>query len=401
MGSDRYEGRSTYTGASSDADVVPVKVTAEAEKRYSDELKLHEWVDPKGPAHLGPVRLSLNRYEEMDSFFKLLIGIAMAVENLLDTTGSMGDNVDKAFANLKQFYDMLVRGNLPVLGGYDVEIATANFNDIVDRQTSWEPKPVLCRSQFEMAKKIEDEMTYLVPGHGGGGNYKEDSQFGLFAAAYLTQCVINRYGLKWYHFTVSDEPTVPTIDLKWLKEIFGEDVLERAKEAGWYLDPDYLPDTAQAVKDLQKNAHAFFLHVPGMHIGNKDYSGRKDYDEATIEQWTALYGKDYVVELPEGTKYLHYVEAVIIGLTEGVLDITTAKTFLTDLGLERHEANMIVRAVRHIPLGAQMLAENFGKLPKKDDIFKTKTDLWPMIPEEIAAAEEAAETEAEKGPQWV
>ncbi|MFA4846093.1 MAG: hypothetical protein WC654_06055 [Patescibacteria group bacterium] len=338
--------------------------TQQAEERASSGLGLDPLVDPKGPSHLGPVRLSLPRFEKSGKFWMLTRGIPMFIEDLLDTTGSMGTNVEKAFEVLPLSYEMLTSGARPILGRYDVQIATGIFNDVEDLRRP--NKHVLGRTQFEMDEKIAVQMTLLVPGKGGCANGKEDPQFGLFGAAYLTKAKTNEYGLRGYHFTISDEPIVPTIDLGWLRRIFGDDVLARVKETGHNFDQG-LPDTAQVVKDLQKIAHAFFLQV-------------SDSSDVTV-QWTELYGADHTVMLPGGgTQYLHFVKAVIIGLTEGTLDLSSALAFLTEHKVDEYDAKQIIRAVSHIPMGVQTLCSNFDKLPKAGDLFLEKTDLWPVDP---------------------
>jgi hypothetical protein len=323
-------------------------------------------VDPKGPAHLGPVRLSLPRFNKQGEYWLLTRGIPMPEETLLDTTGSMGRNVDLAFDVLPLDYEMSTGGDTPVLGRYDLQIATSIFNDVEDNV--YNSIPVLCRTQFEADEKIALQMTRLLPGRGGRGNGKEDPQFGLFGAAYLTAASINRYGLKYYHFTVSDEPLVETVSLKWLKAIYGDDVLERVRENSYGFDADALPDTAKVIADLHGKAHAFFLQV----------DERKD----VTTQWTDLYGPDHVIMLPDGTRYLHFVKAVIIGLTEGTLDLHSAKEFLRGHGASTDIANAVIRAVAHIPLGAQRLCPNFDRIPKAGDLFREKTDLWPIDPNE-------------------
>lgn len=357
--------------------------TREAEERIHQGQGMDPLVDPKGPEHLGPIRRSLPRFEKQDNLWLLTNGIPMAEETLLDTTGSMGDNVDRAFEALPKSYEMLTSGVNPILHRYDVQIATSIFNDVEDNRH--DGTPVLCRTQFEMDEKIALQMTRLTPGRNGCGNGKEDPQFGLFGAAYFTAASINRYGLKYYHFTVSDEPVVDTIDLKWLKLIFGDDVLERIKENGHDFSINNLPNTAKAVMDLQTRAHAFFLQV-GI---------RKD----VTSQWMDLYGADHLVILPDGTEYLHCVKAVIIGLTEGVLDLQSASEFLSDHKVSKNDANRIIRAVAHIPLGAQTLCPNFNKLPKAGDLFRNKTDLWPVDPKELDVVPETVP--CSDGPNWL
>lgn len=359
--------------------------TREAEEKVKQGVGLDPIVDPKGPAHLGPIRRSLPRFEKQGNLWILTNGLPMAEETLLDTTGSMGNNVDLAFKVLPYSYEMLTAGSQPILGRYDPQIATAIFNDVEDQVQ--DGKVVLARSQFEMAEKIAIQMTLLPPGRGGKGNDKEDPQFGLFGAAYLTDAAINRWGLKYYHFTVSDEPVVPYINLKWLKEIFGDDVLERVGENGYDFNAKNLPDTAKTITDLQSRAHAFFLQV--------------DNRLKLREQWTDLYGAEHVVMLPGGTEYLHGVKAVIIGLTEGVLDLSSAVEFLGEHKITRNEANRIVRAVAHIPIGAQKLFPNFNQLPKAGDFFREKTDLWPIDPSEISPDDLGKVCDDNGGPEWL
>ncbi|MBI2463236.1 MAG: hypothetical protein HYV65_03330 [Candidatus Spechtbacteria bacterium] len=385
MGKNTFS-RSGYTGVRYSATSNGTKkATSGAEERMHQGQGLDPLVDPKGPAHLGPIRRSLPRFEKRGNLWVLTCGIPMAEEDLLDTTGSMGGNVDTAFDVLPSSYEMLTSGSRPILGRYDVQIATAIFNDVEDG----EDVPVLCRTQFEMDEKIASQMTHLVPGRRGQGNGKEDPQFGLFGAVYLTNAAINRWGLKYYHFTISDEPIVETIDPRWLKKIYGDDVLEHAKENGYDFSNGKLPNTAQVVRDLQTKAHAFFLQV-----GN-----RRD----VADQWSDLYGAGHFVMLPEGTNNLHCVKAIIIGLMEGVLSLGSALEFLTEHNVSEFSARQIIHAVAHIPLGAQMLSPNFDKLPKAGDLFREKTDLWPVDPSEIdsATSGDSEDEDSDDGPNWL
>lgn len=378
--------RDAYVGIHSQATRGGTKsATSDAEERMQRGEGMDPLVDPKGPSHLGPIRRSMPRFEKQGNLWVLTNGIPMNKESLLDTTGSMEDNVDIAFNVLPHSYEMLAAGSKPILNRYDVQIANAIFNDVEDNIR--DGKPVLCRTQFEMDEKIAVQMTRLVPGRGGKGNGKEDPQFGLFAGVYLTRARINDYGLKYYHMTTSDEPVVETIDLKWLKLIFGDDVLERVKENGYDFSANNLPDTQKVIMDLQAKAHAFFLQV----------RDRLDVKR----QWTDLYGADHYVMLPGGsTKYLHYVEVVIIGLTEGVLDLQSAVEFLREHKVSVEDTKLIIRSVAHIPLGAQALCPNFDKLPKAGDFFKEKTDLWPVDQSEIVLESTSSDNKTD-GPNWL
>lgn len=362
--------------------------TSAAEERVRAGEGMDPLVDPKGLPHLGSIRRSMPRFEKQGDVWVMTRGVAMAEETLLDTTGSMGNNVDLAFAVLPNSYDMLTGGKNPVLGRYDVQIATGIFNDVEDTTRGRGNVPVFCRSQFEMGEKIADQMTRLVPGRGGCGNGKEDPQFGLFGAAYLTAASINGYGLKYYHFTISDEPVVETIDLGWLKRIFGEDVLDRVKEnTEQVFAPKNIPDTSDTVRYLQGNAHAFFLQVGDRHD--------------VTRQWTDLYGPEHVVNLPHGTEFLHCVKACIIGLTEGVLSLSDVSEYLRGHSVPNDVAKAIVAAVSHIPLSAQTLYPNFSRLPKAGDVFLNKTDLWPVDPKDLPAGSASVPLSDDESGGWL
>lgn len=357
--------------------------TDDAEKKAKQGI-LDPSVDPKGMGSLGPTRLSLNRFEKQGDLWVLTTGTAIYESTVFDGTGSMGGNVDIAFGVLPMSYGMLAGGSNPLLKRYDLQISTAVFNDVDDLHDDSNAQ-IITWTQFEMDEKIALSMAKLVPGRNGCGNGKEDSQFAIFGAAYLVKAVINAYGLKGYHFVVSDEPVEEKISYTWLKKIYGEDVLDHVKANGHKMDANNIPDTAKAVMALQDTAHAFFLQV----------ARRSDVSR----QWRGLYGAEHFVMLPRGTTdYLHYVEAIIIGLTEGVLDLKSAINYLCDCKVDSDDAKAIVDSVAHIPLRAQVMPPNFDKLPKAGDLFREKTDLWPVDPSE--AGDNATTEPTKKKNTW-
>jgi hypothetical protein len=340
--------------------------THEAEHRYKSGEGLNPLVQPKGLPHMGPVRDSRGRFNQEGDLYRLTIGVAMPVELLLDTTGSMGGEVEKAFQVLPETYELLTAGGMHApLGRYDVQMANASFGDVQDIQHG---KPVLCRSQFEMAEKIAQQLAMLVPTKDGGGNGKEDPQYGLFAAAFLTRPRIIQYqGMKYYHFTVTDEVAARHVENSLIKELFGANVLDEAKEKnGFDLSFRDLPDTREIIRQLSKRAHAFLL------LRAESYGGVKDF-------WKEMYGQEHLVCLPENTtEFLPHIQACLIGLTEGVLDLSACEDMLRRRGVQRDMARSIVLAVAHIPIGEQTRAPAFKKLPQAGDLFKNKTDLWPV-----------------------
>lgn len=326
--------------------------TARAEQKARETGKLNPLVDP---AEYGVIRRSLPRFEQSDDgLYMLTVGVPMPLESRVDTTGSMGHNVDVAIKVLPNVYDLCAQ----MLPDYDLQIATGIFGDIVDNF-------VLCRPQFEMtAEKIVEQLSLMVPER-DGGDTPEDPHYGLFGAAYLTDARINGYGIKGYDFTISDAPARERLSEKQLVRIFGKEVFDKIAENGHQIDKNDLPTTKEVVKDLLKRAHAFFLQVG-------------DYTE-TSHFWTEVFGKDRLVILPD-TELIPHVQAVIIGLTEGTLGLDGVIDFLTKNNVNEVTAKRILRSVSNIPIGAQVvLRSKLEKpLPKKGDFFASKTDLWPV-----------------------
>ncbi|MFZ2049175.1 MAG: hypothetical protein WAV25_02695 [Minisyncoccia bacterium] len=364
MGS-RTFSRDAYVKASSLYTKPGESTTARGEQEVRRTGKLNPLVDP---AEFGVVRESRIRLEDREGGgFTVTVGTPVPVEYRLDTTGSMGDNVERAYKALPHTCEHVAA----VLPGRDPFYCASIFGDVVDQF-------VLCRGQFEAeAEKMVNQLTLMVP-EGSGGDTPEDPQYGLFGAAYLTNAYLQRIGLRSYDFTVTDAPMHDLISAKQLKRIFGDEVFEKLKENGQSISAKDLPSNTEIVKDLLKRAHAFAFMV-----GN-----------SATHAWTSLYGSEHVILLPR-IEYTPHIMAVIIGLTEGTLDLRSSKDFLTERNLSKVEAQGIIDAVAHIPLGAQTMCPNFDKLPKAGDIFKEKTDLWPIDPEDIPTS--AAPKKGKKG----
>ncbi len=322
--------------------------TYEGEDRARQGKTLDPLVDP---SKYDVIRLANNLLVPEGDEFVLKFGVAMPVETDLDTTGSMGGNVDIAFRVLPKVQNLLVQGPKAVLKRYHTQIATGIIQDRVDRY------PYL-RSQFEPDNEVERQMGLLVPERGGEDN-TEDYQLGLFAAALLTSASITSYGLKGYHFIVGDEIGRDEFDVRVLEQVFGPDVLKKAFGSK---TPQTLPSTAEVAKKALENWHIFYLQV-----GNRP---RIAY------WWTKLIGQKRVILLPR-TEDIAEVQACVIGLTEGVLDTQSAVEFLKESGVADNEASRIVNAVAGIPIGLQATYPNFGRIPSAGSRFKTREDIWP------------------------
>ncbi len=341
-------------------------VTHEAEQRHRSGKGLHELVDPKGN---GVIRVSKSRYEpNVDGTFYLLRGTAMLEETRLDTTGSMGNNIEVAMRVLPRTFGLLAEGPKAVLRRYDTQMITSIFGDVTDNY-------ILCRSQAEIDERIAEQMTYMLP-EAGGGDSTEDPQYGLFGAAYLTFATVKKLGLKSYDFTITDADARDYVTMENLKRVFGPDVLVKAKENGYDINSENLPSIKEIVADLLKTTHAFVLLVGGYTAG----------------YWNRIFGPERVVIIPS-VEYLPEVKAAIIGLTEGVLSLSTLEDYLVnDAGMTASEATRIKRAVAGIPIGAQAMLESFDKIPLIGDVFEKREDLWPI--------KRASEVEPESGGTW-
>jgi hypothetical protein len=351
MGKDTFS-RDSYTAATRG---LGPTVTTKGVQVVKDTGELHPLVKPDG---YGITRRSLMRYNSVGAELRwqVSVGLPIPVEIRLDTTGSMGDNVDKAMQVLPDTYTL----SSSMLPRCDLQIANSIFGDY------FADKHVLCRGQFEMAtEKLVNQLTLMVP-EGNGGDADEDPQFGLFGAAYLTQRQCTAFGLKGYDFTISDACGRETFHRDYIPLVFGPTVFNVVAENGHVIDQGGLLTTKGIVTDLLKNTHAFFLQV-----GDSPH---------VTKFWTDIYGPERVIVLPR-VELLPHVQAVIIGLTEGTLEMEGVMSFLTENSVGKREAHQIARSVANIPMGAQaVLREKSPYIPKKGDVFENKTDTRPVDP---------------------
>ena len=300
------------------------------------------------PNERGVVRLAMNLMVPEGDKFNLKFGAAMPVKTGIDTTGSMGSNVDIAFRVQPKVQNLLVQGSNAVLKRYHTQMATGVIQDVGDTF----PYQV---SQFEPDNEVERQMGLLAPQR-GGGDAPEEYQLDIFSTAYLTRSSITEYGLRGYHFMVGDEQGRDNIERELVGRVFGGEALEKAGISK-------MPTTKQAANALLKKWHAFFLQV--------------DRDSRVTSWWTEVLGKDRIVVLPR-TEDLAEVQAVIIGLTEGVLNLQSAFAFLEEAKVSPTNAARIVEACSNVPRGLQRTFPNFEKIPLAGSVFASRDDIWPI-----------------------
>lgn len=355
----------TFTSRAKEA-TVRGSATYEGEQRARQGKGLDPLVDPK---KFDVIRMSNNLLVPEGDGFSLKFGVAMPVETDIDTTGSMGGNVEIAFRVQPKVQNLLIQGKDAVLKRYHTQIATGVVQDRQDRFPYQ-------RSQFEPDNEVEAQMALLNPEKDGGDSI-EDYQLGLFAAAYLSKTSITNYGLRGYYFSVGDERGRDLFEQEVLERVFGPTVLEKA----FGKSTATLPSVKEAVAEALSKWHIFFLQV-----GDKS---------DVTSWWRGLIGKERIVRLPK-TEDLAEVQACIIGLTEGVLDARSAVSFLKEANVSAGEAQRIVDACLGIPLGLQKTLPNFDKIPMAGAKFANREDIWPgtkgagKLKKSVAVSETAA-----------
>ncbi len=328
-----------------------------AEQRVRQGQEMDPLVDPKGLEKYGPVRGSNNLLVPEGKQFVLKFGVAMPVQTDCDLTGSMGNNVNIFFKVQPKVQNLLVQGKNAVLKRYQTQMCTGAVQDLVDLYPYQ-------RAQFEPDNEVERQMGLLYPQKAGGDEI-EDYQIGLFAAAYLTDASIVKYGLRGYYYAVGDIFGRDVLDPngRLMRKVFGDKLEAVLKVTG--LDEKRLCTlkTPDIGKKLLEGWHGFFLQV--------------NTNRYATEWWSEVLGRDRVILLPK-TEHLAQVQAVTIGLTEGVLDLQSAVDYLVENKESKDEAKRIVEACSGIPIGLQTTFPNFGKIPMAGAKFASREDIWPV-----------------------
>ena len=343
--------RASYTAATKEYTVKGKEAAHRGRQKVKNTGKLDELVDPAG---FNVVRRSNIRFTEDDdnSRYVVNVGTPYPIEYRLDTTGSMGNNVDRALDALPSICELAMQ----VLPGRDPHFCASIFGDIQDDFA-------LCRGQFEMlADRMVNQLTLMNP-EKDGADAAEDPHYGIFGATFLSRLYLQRAGCKSYDFTVTDAPAHDRLSIRQLKRIFGKDVIDHAVDNGHQISANDLPTNREMVQDLLNRAHAFALIV-------------EDSGAGVFDHWVDMYDVQNVIQLPR-IELLPHVMATIVGLTENTLDLQSAHDFLRSSNVSDRDAKSVVSAVSGVDLGAQLRNSNFDRLPEKGDVFGAKDDIWP------------------------
>lgn len=348
-----YEESRATRGLTSDRDV-----TRKGEQQVKKTGKLSPLVDPA----IDVLRRSMLRLDPTeDGQWEVTVGCPMDIETSVDSTGSMGDNVDRAMGALPRTYELCAA----MLPGYDPQLALGFFGDVSDDF-------VLNRPQFEMeADKIVGYLSEMNP-EKDGGDYPEDPQYSMFASAYLTSAFTNKIGLKGYYFMCTDASMHGRISADTLERVFGKGVWDALKENGYGYSRQDPPMVDDVIRELKEKKHAFVLA-----LGDAEYEYRK-------------YFQGRIIPL-KSTEYLPEFESVIIGITEGKLEPEDVEGYLKDHHVPKHEIQVALDALLALPFALQRELEQQNKvyIPQAGDIFANKADLRPVVKREDAAEEES------------
>lgn len=332
-------------------------VTRKGEQQARKTGKLSPLVDPA----IDALRRSMLRLDPTaDGKWEVTVGCPMDIEASVDSTGSMGDNVDRAMSALPRTYELCAS----MLPGYDPQLALGFFGDISDNF-------VLNRPQFEMeADKIVGYLSEMNPER-DGGDYPEDPQYSMFAAAFLTSAFTNKIGLRGYYFMCTDAPMHGNISPDTLERIFGKGVWDALKENGYDFSRQNYPTMKEVVRELKDKKHAFVLALDD--VGHEYYK----------------YFKEKIIPL-ESTDYLPEFESAIIGITEGMLEPEEVEEYLAERGVPSEDIEAALDALLSLPFGAQRELEQLNSvyIPKLGDIFENKTDIRPTNKREDTTSEE-------------
>ncbi len=379
MGKERTS-HAAYTGYKAKAES-DGGATRKAETQFRSSGTINELVDPSKRFDVrGKSSMYLELLGGTPPRYVLKRGVPMPTETVVDTTGSMGENLDIILNVIGNTYSFLTTGKKPLLDRYDAQFCIGEFGDYKDPVT-------YMSTMYESDFKVLVQLAMMVPNR-AGQDFTEDPIVALFAAAYLRQLDITKYGLKGYHFTVSDADTRFEIASSTLTKVFGAKIYEELAKRGFgNITARNIPDGAEIVKQMKKNYHQFFLQVGS--------------ESVTTRCWERLYGEDRVVTLKH-SRFLPYTQAAIIGLSEGILDLQTVVDFLREdqsaggyeqTALSLDDAEDIRDSVVHIPMRAQAKLPNFNKIPTKLSVFANETDLWPIEGENFSSVAGSAAEE--------
>ncbi|WPD21121.1 MAG: hypothetical protein SD837_13025 [Candidatus Electrothrix scaldis] len=202
----------------------------------------------------------------------------------LDVTGSMGS-----------IPHHLVKEGLPKIMGRIIQSGTKDpqlmFLAIGDHEYDRSPLQV---GQFESSDELLDKwLTNVYLEGGGGGNTGESYLLAWYFAAFHTSIdCFEKRKQKGFLFTIGDEPTLPDIEAKDLKQIMGDGQYE-AFHAATLLDK------------AREFYHVYHLHIKQTYAGGM---------QETMEGWKQILG-DHLIILDQHEEVSTVIPEIIARVT--------------------------------------------------------------------------------------
>lgn len=291
---------------------------------------VHASMDPKVIAGAGSPHAGKVMRESRDSDVhpeSLAIGV------LFDVTGSMGQ--------IPQVLETKLAGLMALLlqKGY-VAHPQILFGAVGDAYSDHVPLQV---GQFESGLEMDDVLTNVYLEGNGGGQMSESYELPLyfFARHTSTDCYEKR-GQKGYLFTMGDENYYDFVSKDQVKALIGDSLQANVP-------------TKNIVAELTEKWNYFHIIIE---------EGSYPHNKTIENSWRDLLGER--VLLLEDKNNVAELIALTIGLTEGTIDIDSAKADLKSVGLNDRAIKTVTAAL--VPLskasgGAMSKATVSGDLP--------------------------------------
>lgn len=300
----------------------------------------------------GKVRLSHNAMIREGDVCRLVNGPKIPLLFGTDGTGSMGENVAKAFFAMGNI-DAMLAG---IRGRYQMDISFAVLQDVVD------PHPPYQMAEFESDNRAVDHVRMLIPDKQGGDEI-EDYDLGLWYVGNAVDTDIVRYGLKGYYFVVADQIGRGVVTSDGVNRYLGH------KMQGNRIS------TRNICRDLLSKWHLYYVQVG---------SGRGGVRDSTTDWWEDKLERGRVVVVPD-PDCLAEVQAGLIYVTE-TLQPTEAGLieFLLAGGANRRISQREAREVwgwlqdAGQYFGAQARLPGYLDIPKPGDVFVHYRHVWPI-----------------------
>jgi len=221
-----------------------------------------------------------------------------AIMVMFDVTGSMGGVPRVLQQKLPKLNGLLTRKKY--IGHPQVLMAA------VGDQTC-DAASLQC-GQFESGIEQDDDLSRMYLEGGGGGSNQESYQNAIyFAARHTALDCFEKRKQKGYLFLIGDEHPYDRVDKDEINAVMGDTLQDHVL-------------TVDIVKEAQEKFHVFFI-IPGGASHSRDSSLRS--------KWEGLLGAEHVILLDDPGAVCEAI-ATIVGLTEGTVDLDSAKAHLAE-----------------------------------------------------------------------